>query len=56
MSQVPNVREWWACECGSHTFSMAFVEHLHPDDKCQRCGFPPIRLIRVTTFAEELSA
>lgn len=45
------VSEWWSCECGKHTFSVAFVEHLHPDDKCIHCGAPPVRLHRRTRAA-----
>lgn len=40
------VREEWSCHCERHTFSMLFVEHLHPNDKCIHCGTPPLRLHR----------
>jgi len=41
--------EWWACECGSHTYSLNFVANTNADEeKCGRCRTPPLRLIRRT--------
>jgi len=45
------VKTWWSCDCGRHTFSVEFVEHMLPDDRCavtDGCGTPPVRLHRRT--------